>query len=358
MLDALEVLPEVLDGLVRLEVQVRFRVFDACHREVFLRLAKKHRGYAPVRVSGVDPDEGEIENPGFLDRAQQTDQGRGGHAAARLLDGFPNRGEDEAEANRVFVLIEDHRDEAKVDDEFEALHEALLDVLGEGNRHVEGVISLLAELEEFLAIFLQEVLRVLRLAEMEVVAFHDEIREAGETLTRFSLEEQAAFEPIDFLGITMVLDEALIIGIVVLLLERREVIEALDEEAFAFHIAEAEGADDLVHPEASRPILDGAKKHVRDLLVVDAVEAVETDALLLPFLVGNLLENADDAPDDLFAVIDAVAHVIRLVAVKVIILEKGKLVRVETRDEIGVSLIEAKREIDEIPNLFSRFDFS
>ena len=87
MLDALEVLPEVLDGLVRLEVQVRFRVFDACHREVFLRLAKKHRGDASVRVSGVDPDEGEIENPGFLDRAQQPDQSRVGHAAARLLDG-------------------------------------------------------------------------------------------------------------------------------------------------------------------------------------------------------------------------------------------------------------------------------
>ena len=358
MLDALEVLPEVLDGLVRLEVQVRFRVFDACHREVFLRLAKKHRGDASVRVSGVDPDEGEIENPGFLDRAQQADQGGGGHAAARLLDGFPDRGEDESEANGIFVLVEDHRDEAEVDDELEALHEALLDVLGEGNRHVEGVVSLLAELEEFLAIFLQKVLRVLRLGEMEVVAFHDEIREAGETVARFPLEEQAAFEPIDFLGITMVLDEALIIGIVVLLLERRKVIETLDKEAFAFHVAETEGADDLVHPEASRPILDGAKKHVRDLLVVDAVEAVETDALLLPFLVGNLLEDADDAPDDLLAVVDAIANVIRLVAVQVIILEKGKLVRVETRDEIGVSLIEAKREIDEIPNLFSRFDFS
>ena len=94
MLNGIEVLPHVDDGLVRFEVEVRFRVFDSRGREVVLGFAKQDGGDAPVRVEGIHPDEGEIEGFGLLDGLKEAHEGRQGHAATRFLDGFPDRGED------------------------------------------------------------------------------------------------------------------------------------------------------------------------------------------------------------------------------------------------------------------------
>ena len=150
----------------------------------------------------------------------------------------------------------------------------------------------------------------------------------------------------------------MVVGIVVLLFEGGKLLEAFNEQTFALEVGKAEGTDDFLHALFFRPMFDGGKEGGSDFLVVDAVEAGESDALLLPFLVGGALQNARDAPDDFaFSVCKEIDGFRRLVVV-IVAFEELHLVRIEGRDEVGIVLIEHEGKIDERALFFKRFDFS
>ena len=105
-------------------------------------------------------------------------------------------------------------------------------------------------------------------------------------------------------------------------------------------------------------MLDGGKEGRSYFLVVDAVEPGKADALLLPFLVGGLLQNARNAPDDFAVAVRKEIDGFRRLVVMIVAFEELHFVRVEGRDEVGIVLIEHEGKVDERALLFGRFDFS
>ena len=192
---------------------------------------------------------------------------------------------------------------------------------------------------------------------MHFVALHDLVAQLGKALVGLLGGIELVFHPIDFLLVPQMFDELLIVGVVVLLLEGGELLEALDEQAFALEIGKAEGADDFLHAFLFRPCFDGGKEGICHFLIVDAVEPGEADALLLPFFVGGALQDARDSPDDFAVAVCKKVDGFRCFVVVIVALEELHFVRIEGRDEVGIVLIEPEGEVDEFPLLFGCFYF-
>ena len=101
--------------------------------------------------------------------------------------------------------------------------------------------------------------------------------------------------------VVVVLDEAQtfkvlgIIGIVVVDIHRRNLVEALDEHALAVHVLEAHRSHQFGESLPASPVGHGLQKCVGHLGIVGEVEPAETHYLALPVVVGPAVDDARDA---------------------------------------------------------------
>ena len=339
MLDLFEALPLVLDGVVVLQIEVGLRVLDAVVVQHIEHGAADDRRHAAVQIGRLDRDQSEVDDGRVLDRFEQADQRGGGQLALRLLDSPRDGGEADADADGFILLVEDDGDVLEVDDQLERRDDLRLHALGEGDGAVEVLVALVDDLEEAVAVLLDEVVDVLRFAEVEVIALHDEIRHllhgAVVVLGRIDL----AFRPVDLLLIAQPLDQPAVVLSVVLFLKGGELVEALDEQTLALQIGEAERPADGVHALGDRPFLDRGEELLCDLGAVDRVEAVEAHTLLMTLLVGCFLDDALNTSDDPLAVEGEEVYDLTAIVVGEIGLEHRLFVAVEGWNEVGVILI-------------------
>ena len=144
------------------------------------------------------------------------------------------------------------------------------------------------------------------------------------------------------------LDMFRIVGMIVRREEGAGVFEAADEHAFLLQVGVAQGAMDGVHAPLAGPVLGRLEQRPGDLQVVDDVVAGETAAALVVLGVGVLLDDGLDAAgyDPVFVGVETRA--VATAVVHVVFPEDLFFVRVERRDEVGITCVKVQREIQEL----------
>ena len=293
MLDFLEALPLVLDRGVVLEVEVGLGVLDMILAEHFDDSRRDRDGDTAVEVGWVDGDQTEVDDLRVLDRLQKADQRAGGESAARFLYRLADRREAYADTDGLIVFVEDDRDVLRVDDQLERFDDLFLHRLGKGDGAVKMLVALVDQIEEIVAVFVDKIADVLRLAEVQVITLHDEIRHLLDGGVVVGGRDHA-LRPVDLLLKAQRFDQLGIIIVVILFLKGRDTVKALDQQPLALEIGESQRAAERVHAFILRPLFYSAEQRGGDFLAVDRVEAGEANALLVVLLIGRFLDDALD----------------------------------------------------------------
>ena len=193
---------------------------------------------------------------------------------------------------------------------------------------------------------------------MEIVALHHVVRHLLQLAVVLLRQVDLPLLPVHLFSVAQVLNEPLVVGGVVLLLEGGQLIEALDQQPLPLQVREAQRAADRVHALLPGPLLQGVEEGGGHLLIVDGVEAGEADALLPGLLVVGLLEDALDPARHFSVPVGVEADRLAGVVVDVVRAEHLLLVPVEGRHEVGVVLVELQREIQKFLLLLFAFDFT
>ena len=77
---------------------------------------------------------------------------------------------------------------------------------------------------------------------------------------------------------------------------RAHPVEVLHEHAFLVEIEYPHRTLDAIHPPFAPPTLHSPQQSRRHLLVVNELDETETDIPRVPFFIGTMVDNADDAP--------------------------------------------------------------
>ena len=157
-----------------------------------------------------------------------------------MAAGLPYRladpGEADAETDDPVVLVLDDEYVLHVDDQTEVVDHQFLHARRKGNGAVDVLVGMVQDLEESVRILPEEIVGVLRRAEMKFVALHKELAALFERGILFFGRVEPALRPVHFLFVAAGLDVLLIVRRVVLLLKCGRLVEAFDEEAFPLQI--------------------------------------------------------------------------------------------------------------------------
>ena len=151
-----------------------------------------------------------------------------------------------------------------------------------------------------------------------------------------------------------------VIGGVVVDVHGGELVEALDEHAFAVGVDESQRSGYLVHASGLSPVFDRFQQGGGYFGVVDEVEPSEADGLAVPSLIGTAVDDGRHAPHHL-SVFEG-HEILRLAA-----FERGVFIPAERSHLIGkevwygtiVIAIEVVVKLDELfqfPFRFNAFD--
>ena len=160
--------------------------------------------------------------------------------------------------------------------------------------------------------------------------------------------------PIRHLFETQGLHVAGIVGIVVRGGHRRELIETFDEHALGVHVGEAERPHDFRHAARPAPLLHGVDEGAAHLGFVHEVNPAEAHLLLLPFLIGPVVDDGRHASDD--ATVAQRQEIVGLAELERRVLLAGEGVQhvvVKVGNGIGIAFIELVIETDEAFQVFS-----
>ena len=103
--------------------------------------------------------------------------------------------------------------------------------------------------------------------------------------------EHLALHPSYFLG-QSVLDHVFgIVGVVVYAVHGAQLVIPLGEHAFQVHVGESQRPHHLVHSPFFSPVLYGLQQQSRYFCVIDEVNPSESDGLLIPLLVGLVVDD-------------------------------------------------------------------
>ena len=86
-----------------------------------------------------------------------------------------------------------------------------------------------------------------------------------------------------------------VVGVVVVDIHGRELVETIDKHTFAVGIDEAQRTGYLVHTLAATPLLDSLEQGGADLCIVDKVEPTEAYLMAVPPLVGTTVDDSSHA---------------------------------------------------------------
>src|SRR6266850_2110251 len=167
------------------------------------------------------------------------------------------------------------------------------------------------------------------------------------------------FHPVDVLLVPVMLEVDGVVGVVVHRRHRPELVESLDQHAFAVHVGEPQRPVDCVHTPRHGPRFDGRAEGARDLEVIDEIDPSEARVPLIPRLDVALVDDAGDAPDDLAATEGQ--PVLRLTEIErgiMIAVQRFSLVKIERRDPAVVVFVQVEGKADELPQIPLRFDLA
>jgi hypothetical protein len=125
-------------------------------------------------------------------------------------------------------------------------------------------------------------------------------------------------------------------------------LETLHQEAFAVHVGEAEGTLDLRGALGAAPRDDRVDERLRHVEVLDEVDPSEADGLLLPFLVGLVVDDGGDAADDFPVPPGQIQFPLAEREGRILVGQGLEFVTFEGGDPLGAVLEQFEREADEL----------
>ena len=180
---------------------------------------------------------------------------------------------------------------------------------------------------------------------MKLIAGHKLFRYAGKSSVVFFGRIDFAFCPVDFLDITPVFNQGLIIIRVILLLKRRKLVKPLYQQAFSFQIGKSERTDNRINAFFPGPALYRFKQRIRDFLIVDRVKPGKANPLFSVFSVCRFLKDSGNAADDTAVPVRVVIDCFAGVIVDIILAENLLFISVKRGNEAGIAALQIKRKI-------------
>ena len=302
MMFGMEVAPLSLDILVRLHLHLALAPFYAVlivpRDEVV-----EHQGVDTFRaVFGQHADHLQVDDVRLvhLQSPQHMPPAEGQQSSATaFLQGFRQRGDGDTHAHQLVLVgrpVLDDRDEVQV-----GVWEIHVDILvylslrqfGETVKIFKGVVDkgeYLMPHASFENLFLGE------LADAQVVAFHDHLRDTGHLLRHlFRNKDLELHIVVVLLPASQLLHVPWVVGIVIDGGHRSELLETLGEHSLGVEVGEAQRADHLFHSVLPTVVFDGFQQGAAHLHIVDEIDPSEAHTLPLPLLVGLMVDDGSHA---------------------------------------------------------------
>ena len=128
------------------------------------------------------------------------------------------------------------------------------------------------------------------LADTEAVTFPCDCRNAFDLRGNLIRNLYHVFEPVGVLLKAQSLDMLLIVGIAIEEGHRADLVESFHQKSFRIEIGKAQRADDFLHAVCPSEVLHGGDQGTGHFGVVDGVEPAETNLVMLPGLVGLVID--------------------------------------------------------------------
>ena len=250
-------------------------------------------------VFGKDGHKQEVDNLRMLDfqGLYQMPPSEGEQFALGLLQGMAQAGDAHAHCHGFALLVLHDGEQTQVE-ELQILVHIFVNLPA---RHfgisVERCVGTVYDIEDLVVVSVAfHFADAGELADMHVGALLDDFRHA-EVLVLVCLVAGCGyhdfpFHPVDFVGISVRLHVAWIIGVVVDGRHGGKLVETVDEHAFSVHIGESEGADNLVAAMFTGPFFGSVEQCLAHFQVVDEVNPSESTVVVVPDAVGLVVLDA------------------------------------------------------------------
>ena len=285
-----------------------------------------------------------FEEQGF----QQVEPAEGQQASVRLLQGAGQARHGDAHGHQLVVGVGDERHHAQVQDGQVHLDVLVYLPLRQRGIAVEGLVGLVHQLEDGLAVVLGNLLAGGVFLYLEVILALDEVRDAAVLVGDGVGDVNLELHPVGIFPEAQAFDMGGIVGIVVDGGHGAQLVEAFYQHALGIHVGEPQGALDVRHAPFFAPLLDGADEGFGHLRVINEVYPAEAHFLLLPRLVGPPVDDGGHAPRQLALLVgQEVLCLAELEGGVLLFVEGVQHVVVEVGHRVGVVLVQFVVEADE-----------
>ena len=187
---------------------------------------------------------------------------------------------------------------------------------------------------------------------MDVGALRDDVGQTRPALGHLVRDGHDVFDPVGVLAEAHLGQIVVIIRVIVDQRHGAQLVVALDEHALGVEIREAQRAHDRLHLELAAEFVDLVHQGLGDLLVLDEVVPAEADLLVVPLLVGLVVDDGGHAAGQLAILVGQIElRVAELLCSTFLLVQRVHLVEHEGRDIIRVVTVQFLREIDELLEL-------
>ena len=115
---------------------------------------------------------------------------------------------------------------------------------------------------------------------LQFIPFHQPFGYVLHLVRNLLVGSHLVLEPVTFLGVAKGGHEVVVVGVIVVAVERRDVFVALNQHSLFAESVVVQRAMHLSHPVLACPLLCPVQKHPCHLDVIDCVEPSETGTLL------------------------------------------------------------------------------
>ena len=198
----------------------------------------------------------------------------------------------------------------------------------------------------------EDLLLILELQCLEPVLLADDLGDTLVLLGDLLGDHDLILLPVLILDKAHALHVLGVVGIVVDRSHRTELVEALDKHPFVVKVREAHGPLEHILAAGLTPVGNSLEERIDDFIVIDEVNEAEAYVVLVPRLVGAVIDDPCDTPDDTpIAVGEEVCGFAELKGGVACWVQREEFVLDEPRYVIRIALVELEVELDELPQV-------
>ena len=361
MLHAFQILPLALHTLVALHLRHRLRPFETV-AVVLLDEVGEDEGIGTLAaVFRQHADEYQIHGIGgmALHHPQKPKPSpREELAVAVLLQRLGHGWEGYAETDQTVVVVAIYHtgDEVHIRHLDIRIHIPVDLPVGELLEIVEILVGLVDDAEDFPAHAALNQFVLGKLMHVQIVAALDELGCLGKFRRGYLRHLDAVLQPVVVLLEELQSIHVLgIIRVIVVDVHGGFLVESFDEHSFTVHIGKAKWPYQFFHATLSAPVGCGIQQHTGNFQVIDEVEPSEAHLLLVPLVVGTMVDDGGNAAYHLRdAVVDS-QEILRFAEIEGWILVFAQcipLVKTQVRNGIFATFIKVVIELYESSQSF------